>query len=169
MWIFSSLKRKSTERCEEACDALERSVNLPGREPVAALGTLLAQMPEGLRGHVLSCETCRLFAEELMEVRALFGEREEKAEPGQYFLARVMSAIADRELQLEKSAQTWAAVPRLAYRLTVLASLVLLIAGSWVYRMPQPGATAGLNPQVSEGLVDAGFMQDDLLVSSTGR
>jgi hypothetical protein len=169
MWIFRNSKRNSAESCERACDALERSVDPAGPERVAALGALLAQIPEDLREHVDSCEACRVFAGELLEARVLLAGRETKAGPGPYFLTRVMTSIADRELQLEKSAQTWAAVPRLAYRLSVLASLVLLIAGSWVYRMPAPAATAGLSSQPSEGLVDAGAVQDDLLVSSVGR
>jgi hypothetical protein len=151
------------------CDALERSVDPAGPERIVALATLLAQVPEELRGHVYSCEACRVFAGELLEARALLRGQATKAEPGPYFLARVMTSIADRELQLEKNAQTWAAVPRLAYPLSLLASLVLLIAGSWVYRLPAPATSAAAGSPPSEGLVDVGAMQDDLLVSSAGR
>jgi len=165
MWMFRNGKRASAEQCALACDAMERSAPPPGGE----LGGLLAEIPEGLREHVRSCEACRLFAEERVAVRELLAPRAGSAEPGPYFLARVMDAIARREQQLERSVQTWAAVPRLAYRLTVLACLGLLIAGGWVYRLPAPATTASLSAQPSEGLVDAGATQDDLLVSPAGR
>lgn len=167
MWMFENSKGKRAERCEEASDALERSLQSAGGERAAA--ELVERLPEALRAHVSACEACGLFAEELVEVRALLGAREKKAEPGPYFLARVMNSIALRERQLERSSQTWAAVPRLAYRLTVLASLVLLIAGSWAYRLPAPATTASLNAPAAEGLIDAGPAQDDLLVSPAGR
>jgi hypothetical protein len=81
-----------------------------------------------------------------------------------------MATIADRESQMDRATQTWAAVPRLASRLTVLASLGLLVAAGWVYQMPKATTTAGLNsPQVAEGLLDNGVAQDDLLVSPAGR
>jgi len=170
MWMFTNSKGKSAERCEEACDALERSARTPGGERIADLRTLLEEVPEGLAQHVRTCEACRLFAEELVQVRALFAERGAKPEPGPYFLARVMNSIADREMRLEKRAQIWAAVPRLAYRLTVLASLVLLAAGSWAYRLQTPkSANTSLSAQSGEGLVDAGSLQDDLLVSAADR
>jgi len=171
MWSWPRLSKKSQSYCDQVCDSLERTLSPEHRDDAATLATMLAQLPEGVRKHVYSCETCRIFADELLEVRAIFATREAKAaQPGPFFLARVMATIADRQSQLDRATQTWAAVPRLASRLTVLASLGLLVAASWVYQMPKTTTTAGItSPQASEGLVDVGATQDDLLVSPAGR
>lgn len=171
MWSWPRLSTKSQSYCDQVCDWLERSVSRGDRDDTVALGTVLAQLPEGLRKHVYSCETCRLFADDLLEVRGMFAGREAEAgQPSPFFLTRVMATIADRETQLERATQTWAAVPRLASRLIVLASLGLLVAGGWVYQMPKTTTTAGISsPQASEGLVDVGNTQDDLLVSPASR
>ena len=166
MWRW---KRNANPQCESICDALETSAARDWRGEIAAPGTLLAQLPPDLRQHALSCEACRVFAEELAEARAILGVAECKAEPGPFFLARVMASIASRESELESKAQTWAAVPRLASRLTVLASLGLLIAATWLYQMPSAAHLAGWNSSQWAGLVDTATAQDDLLVSPAGK
>jgi hypothetical protein len=166
MW---SLKNKTTAECEGICDALEASAARGARGEIAAAGTLLAQLPHAMRQHALSCEACRMFAEELVEAREILGAVKNRAEPGPFFLARVMASIASREAELESKAQTWAAVPRLASRLTVLASLGLLIAATWLYQMPSAATIAGWNSSQWAGLVDTSAMQDDLLVGPAGK
>ena len=109
-----------------------------------------------------------MFAGELAQAREILGVMESKAEPGPFFLARVMASIASREAELENQAQTWAAVPRLASRLTVLASLGLLIAATWLYQMPAANI-AGWNSSQWAGLVDTSATQDDLLVSPADK
>ena len=99
----------------------------------------------------------------------MFEVHESNARLSPFFLTRVMASIAEREAQLERSTQTWAAVPRLAYRLSVLASLGLLIAASWVYEMPKYSSVSFNSQQYAEGLADAGTVQDDLLVGSVSR
>jgi hypothetical protein len=165
MW---GLTRKQNTECEQVCDALE--VSAPNsRGKVVGAGTLLAELPQSMREHIVSCEACRMFAEEIVEARELLGARPEKAEPGPFFLARVMATIVAREAEMERSAQTWAAVPRLASRLTVLASLGLLIAATWVYQMPSDAGGANWNAQQWAGLVDTSVVQDDLLVSPASK
>jgi hypothetical protein len=167
MW---QLKNEANAECECICDALEASATLETRGETAASGTLLEQLPHNMREHIYSCEACRTFAEELVEAREVLRVQEVKAEPGPFFLARVMASIASKEAQLERSAQTWAAVPRLASRLTVLAWLGLLIAATWVYQMPNATTTvAGWNSSQWAGLVDTSSVQDDLLVSPAGK
>jgi hypothetical protein len=170
MWL---LTKRTGKQCEGVRDALERSTEQREAEGIVALETLLARLPERGRKHVTECSDCRTFAQELLEVRGMFESEENGARPGPYFLARVMAAIADREMELEKSAQTWAAVPRLAYRFSVLVSLTLLIAGSWLYQRPAHTVTvAGVSvEQSSEGLVEGGgtTMQDDFLLNTAGR
>jgi len=158
--------------CESVRDALERSVHGGESDRVVALGTLLTQLSDSARNHVSCCEDCRIFADELLEVRGMFRGDIAGPQPGPYFMARVMASIADREVQLENNSRTWAAVPRLAYRLSVLASLTILIAGSWLYQRPQrPSTVASVSTeQLSEGLVEgSGVGQDDLLVSPGSR
>lgn len=170
MWNLGA-SRKSKGVCDEVCDALERTGSNGAAEAQTTLGSLLSELPPAQREHLASCERCRAFASELLEVRTLLAEQLARPEPGPYFLTRVMTAIAEKERLLESKTQTWAAVPRLAYRLSLLASLSLLIAGSWLYEMPRPSTTvAGVSSQqLSEGLVDTGAMQDDVLISEVGR
>jgi hypothetical protein len=180
------LTRGYKRECADFHDAIERISSVKRCEDVMALNNvaresmapdtiapdaLLARLPEGARKHVNHCGDCRSAARELLEVRAMFQREDTGAQPGPYFLARVMAAIADRELELEKSSQTWAAVPRLAYRLSVLASLTLLVAGSWLYQQPHHATVAGVTTaQSNEGLVDGGgTIQDDFLLSSAER
>ena len=167
MW---RLKNKANAACERICDALEASAAPEKRGEISASGKLLGRLPQEMREHVSSCEACRTFAGELAEAREILGVIENKAEPGPFFLARVMASIASKEAELERSAQTWAAVPRLASRLTLLASLGLLIAATWVYQMPSAAnAVAGWNSPQWAGLVDTSAVQDDLLVSPAGK
>jgi hypothetical protein len=159
---------KANPECERICDALEASAAPEARGEIVAAGTVLAQLPASMREHVYSCEACRTFAEELVEARVILSAQAIQAGPGPFFLARVMASIASREAELLTSARTWAAVPRLASRLTVVASLVLLIAASWVYQMPAPAGVTGWNSQQWAGLVDTS-VQDDLLVSPADK
>src|SRR5215467_15319996 len=161
-------KNKANAQCECVCDALEASA-LRARGGTAASGAALAHLPEAMREHAFSCEACRAFAEELAEAREILGVMESKAEPGPFFLARVMASIASREAELENQAQTWAAVPRLASRLTLLASLGLLIAATWLYEMPAATNLSGWNSSQWAGLVDTSASQDDLLVGPAGK
>ena len=169
MWLLS---RGFKSECAEFHDALEHVSNA---DDVAlngvALESLLAQLPERARQHANVCCDCRSAAGEFLEVRTLFQHQDSGTEPGPYFLTRVMAAIAGREAELEKSAQTWAAVPHLAYRLSLLVSLSLLVAGSWLYQQPRHVTVAGVSmSQNNEGLVEgSGAIQDDFLLNPADR
>jgi hypothetical protein len=158
MW---RLTNKIAKECQSTQDSLERS---------SSRAAEARALSESVRTHLVACGECRIFAEELHEVRGMLRQDSSGPQPGPFFLARVMASIADQEVELEKRSQIWAAVPRLAYRLTVLASLTLLVAGSWLYQPPNhKSATAGVNAeQSSEGLVDAGTAnnQDDFLLNT---
>jgi len=157
--------------CAKVHDALQGISSAEQSEGVLALGVLLAQLSEEVRAHVNACDDCRLFAAELLEVRGMFQYADTGPQPGPYFLARVMAAISDREGELQRISQTWAAVPRLAYRLSVLASLSLLVAAGWLYQQPRHASIASVNAQNTEGLVDSSgnTVQDDFLLNTADR
>jgi hypothetical protein len=173
MWF--KIKRNS-KQCDAAQEAL-RLCSESGQDFVSA-GTLIAQLPAAMSAHVNSCADCAAFASELCDVRELFSEvatsNELRCQPSPYFLAKVMAAISERERELEAGAQTWAAVPRLAHRVSALASITLLIAGSWLYQQPRNNPatqTIASGDQSSEGLVEgsASNIQDDFLLNPADR
>jgi len=178
MWMLSN---KIARDCEATREDLESTTGRQAVDEFISLDALLEQLPQNGRLHASGCAECQIFAKDLLELRKIFAVECEDvrdfsaklAQPGPFFMARVMAAIKAREAEEVKSAQTWAAVPRLAHRLTVLASLTLLIAGSWLYQRPvQPNTVAGISAeQNSEGLVDGGstVVQDDFLLNTADR
>jgi hypothetical protein len=174
MWL---LKKRINTACEGLRDALERTPSRADAEGVIPQESLLAHLPENARKHFTQCSQCRSFADELLEVRAMLESEQagspSRPQPGPYFLTRVMAAITDRQAELDQRTQTWAAVPRLAHRVSALASLTLLIAGSWLYQQPRhPSAQPGIGTeQNSEGLVEGGAnaVQDDFLLNAADR
>jgi len=168
MWLTTSVYGSE---CAKVHDALQGISSAEQSEGVLALGVLLAQLSEEVRAHVNACDDCRLFAAELLEVRGMFQYADTGPQPGPYFLARVMAAISDREGELQRISQTWAAVPRLAYRLSVLASLSLLVAAGWLYQQPRHASIASVSAQNTEGLVDSSgnAVQDDFLLNTADR
>jgi hypothetical protein len=170
MWLLS---RGIKSECAEFHDVLDHVSDVDQVERCGvAVESFLAQLPEHARQHANVCGDCRSAAGELLEIRRMFQHQDNGSEPGPYFLTRVMAAITDREAELEKSAQTWAAVPRLAYRLSVLASLSLLLAGGWLYQQPRHVSVAGVSmAQNNEGLVEGsgGATQDDFFLNPADR
>jgi len=69
--------------------------------------------------------------------------------------------------------QTWAAVPRLAYRLSVLASLSLLVAAGWLYQQPRhasvTSASAAQNYRRTCRLAAATLCRMIFLLNPVGR
>ena len=155
-------------RCETVRDALEHTNTAGSAGRFASRIDVLAQISEAQRDHLGACEDCRIFADELFEARQLLQAEVSGPQPSQFFIARVMASISEREAQREeREAQTWAAVPRLAYRLSVVASLALLIAGGWLYQRPQTQARiVSASEQHAESLFDGGPpAPDDVLVN----
>ena len=68
------------------------------------------------------------------EVRQLLREMEaHHAEPSPFFAKRVMVAIEAREMELTSRVRAWAAVPAFASRVSAVAVVLLLLAGTWLY------------------------------------
>jgi hypothetical protein len=169
MWLTAS---GYGSECAKVHDALEDISSGEQSKGVLALGVLLAQASEEVRAHVNACDDCRMFAAELLKVRGMSQYADTGPQPGPYFLARVMAAISDREGELERISQTWAAVPRLAYRLSILASLSLLVVAGWLYQQPRHASiTSASAAQNTEALVDSSgnTVQDDFLLNTADR
>jgi len=56
-----------------------------------------------------------------------------RAEPSAFFAKRVMAAIDAQEAELGRRSRAWAAVPVFASRLSAIAALLLVMAGTWLY------------------------------------
>lgn len=80
------------------------------------------------------------------EVRQLLRELGAySAKPGPFFARRVIAAIEAREAELTSRVRAWAAVPTFASRLSAVAVMLLLLAGTWLYTgsSRRPTATSG--------------------------
>lgn len=170
MWNWTA---KVHPQCYGVRDALERTSATDPAGGATSRIDVRAQLSEAHRAHLNVCESCGAFTDELLETRRLLRSEVPEPQPSPFFAARVMATIADREAQLrERETQTWAAVPRLAYRLAAVASLALLIAGGWLFQRPAQKASVTLTAadQHAESLVDGGTpAQDDLLVNLAER
>lgn len=107
------------------------------------------------------------------EVRQLLREvNARRAEPGPFFAKRVIAAIEARELELTGRVRAWAAVPAFASRLSAVAVMLLLLAGTWLYT-----GTAQRSSAAASGLFEdsaaaaASSSQDDVftMVAEDGR
>lgn len=138
MWwrkILSSCKRHEKELGTLAEEAPE---GLP-------LEALIEQAGSTLRGHLLSCEACRVLLRDSLEGRQLLREAYSPAQdPGTVFTGRVMAEIRSREAQRFPTANLWFAVHTLAVRVAWVAALVLLVCSGWLYEyqpaQPAPSA-----------------------------
>lgn len=65
-----------------------------------------------------------------------------RAEPSPFFAKRVMAAIEVREAELGRRSRAWAAVPVFASRLSAIAAILLVAAGTWLYTGSRPSVTA---------------------------
>ncbi len=91
------------------------------------------------------------------EVQSLLRDLEAgRAEPGPFFAKRVMAAIESREAEITRGSRAWAAVPAFASRLSMIAALLLVVAGTWLY-------TGGQRPIVAQG----GIFEDSAAAASS--
>jgi hypothetical protein len=119
------------------------------------------------KDHLAACPECQTVADDKLMSRALLRDVPVSAAlPGPWFATRVMAAIAARESELTQSLDAWAAVPRLAARLTWISALALLLAGGWLYESPKVTQTS-VNQATGESIFDLPQPQapDDVLPS----
>jgi hypothetical protein len=79
------------------------------------------------------------------EVRELLrGLKSRRAEPSPFFAKRVMAAINATEAELARRTRAWAAVPAFASRLSAIAAILLVAAGTWLFSGSyRPSALSG--------------------------
>jgi hypothetical protein len=164
MWNLLRMlrKKKNENECGRLRDALENVAD------VAALSSAQQE-------HLTECPVCQAAADEVLMSRSLLREMASvAATPAPWFAPRVMAAIAAREAELRQSLEAWAAVPRLAARMTWVTALALLLAGTWLYRAPKstpsPRGQATIeslfdSPQSPAAQDDVQLTQDDVLLS----
>ena len=153
MWDLLKITKKLDE-CGRLRDALE------GAAETAALSRAHQE-------HLAACPQCQVAADDIAMSRALLREVPARAAlPGPWFAPRVMAAIAARESELRQSLEAWAAVPRLAARLTWLSALALLLACTFLYQLPKFTPRSS-NETVAESLFDSpqsSISQDDAVL-----
>jgi hypothetical protein len=142
--MFNLLGMKKRRECSHVLDVLENSA-----EGTAALSA--AQ-----REHLAACSDCQDAADAFLVSRSMLQELSAReAAPGPWFAPRVMAAIAAREAELRQSLDAWAAVPKLAARLTWVSALALLLASTWLYETPKRTQTSAANQ--SQGTIESLF------------
>ena len=152
--MWNLLKARMNERkCSAVRDALENAREAPA-------------LSAAQRAHLAACAECQTAAEDILATRNILAELPRAAEPGPWFAPRVMAAIAARESELRQTLEAWAAVPRLAARLTWLSALALLLASTWLYQLPKSTPNSS-NGAAAESLFDspqASAAPDDVVV-----
>jgi hypothetical protein len=127
----SWLRRKSGE-CRAAEGWMQNLLNSSTAH--TAEECLSAGNPD-LRGHLEICRECRAELEEALAVRQLLGRHVPPADdPGAFFAARVMGAIAQQEaVSSTTSANPWYPVLAMAERVALVSALMLVLATTWLY------------------------------------
>jgi hypothetical protein len=151
--MWNLLKAKTKEGCRGLLVALEAAAGPENLSPAQ-------------REHLSSCPDCQTTAEDIAATRNILQQAPPRVQPGPWFAPRVMAAIAARESDLRQSLEAWAAVPRLAARLTWLSALALLLATTWLYQLPK-STPRSANDSSVESLFDASQSsspQDDVVL-----
>ena len=151
--MFSLLKRDRAT-CKSLRDSLEDASGADALSPVQ-------------QKHLAECPDCQAAADDLLMSRILLKKIPSvTATPAPWFAPRVMAAIAARESELRRSLEAWAAVPRLAARLTWISALALLLASTWLYQLPKSTPNSSGQSSVDTLFdIQPSAAQDDLLLA----
>jgi len=156
MWNLLRV-RKNHGECSRLRDALENVAD------VTALSSVQQK-------HLAACLACQAASADISMTRIVLRDVR-AALPEPWFAPRVMAAIAARESELRQSLEAWAAVPRLAARLTWISGLALLVASTWLYQLPKFTPISG-NESAVESLFDSSqssASQDDVVPLENAR
>ena len=125
----------TTKDCQKTLDELER-VRIED-DGVVSGENVLEELSADSRAHAVRCLDCRAAVEQFAEARNLLQPLTQmQAEPGPWFVPRVMAAIEAREREEERDG-VWANVRRLAPRLVALCTLLLVLGSTWAMRVRQ--------------------------------
>ena len=151
--MFSLLKRDRAT-CKRLRDSLEDASGAGALSPLQ-------------REHLAECPDCQSAADELLMSRILLKKIPSVTPaPAPWFAPRVMAAIAARESELRQSLDAWAAVPRLAARLAWISALALLLATTWLSRLPKSTPSSSGQSSVDTLFdIQPSAGQDDLLLA----
>jgi hypothetical protein len=170
--------------CEQYREALEDL--RPDVDRAAASAELANSLPSEVVEHARECDTCEEAAETFWTSEDLLAGALELArehhnaamnETKPWFAARVMTKIAEREMEGRRALTEWSgAVAKLASRLVWVSALLLLVGTTWFYgpnggplNTPSVQSKAEATPQY---LFDSAAGQgtvDDALVSPPER
>jgi len=123
------------------------------------------------RAHAQSCPACSLALSDRIAVSALLHPVAAFApQPGPWFSARVMSAIAARQNEADQRDVVWRNVRSLAPRLVAACMLILVVIGGWAYQshrdtLARAQATHPYDTIFEQGT--DGAYSDDVLASAS--
>jgi len=139
-WFLNLLEELSADRSRSATPDL-----------------LLGELPQLARDHVSQCSDCRAAIADFAETRQLFhGLACDTPEPGPWFTRRVMNSIAAQEHDAEERQEGfWIGVRRLAPRFVALATLLLMLGGTWAFQERRAANSRALEVSPVEGIFES--------------
>jgi hypothetical protein len=155
---------RENENCQRFRDFLE---SLPAGEGMRrSVEEWRTALPESEARHVANCQECLQAVEELVETREALAEFE-TPQPGPWFKARVMAAIAAQEREEESTDGVWIYVRRLAPRAVALSALLLVLGGSWAVQQRSRDQASSKGGDIVFDAVPGQNLYDDGLVNVT--
>jgi hypothetical protein len=145
---------------------------LPSDRPGAATSELLlAGLPQLARDHLSQCSDCRAAFTDFADTRQLFLElARQSPEPGPWFTRRVMNSIAAQEHEAEERQEGfWIGVRRLAPRFVALATLLLMLGGTWAFQERRAANSRALAMGPVEGIFESAPsapVNDDIIATT---
>lgn len=152
---MNELPKDEKVNCEWFLNLLEA---LPAdRLEMATSERLLTELPQLARDHVSQCADCRAAVADFADTRQLFHELSRKSlEPGPWFTRRVMNSIAAHEHEAEERQEGfWIGVRRLAPRFVALATLLLMLGGTWAFQERRAANSRALEMGPAEGIFES--------------
>jgi hypothetical protein len=153
--------------CQEFFEELDRlPPELPKDYRAVGWRSLLSQ---GVREHILKCAECEAAFDDFVATRQAFhGMLEDTAQPGPWFVSRVMAKIRAQERELEEQANgVWINVMKLAPKLSAVAAVLLLVGGTWAMQLRRVEQSRQQS-RAAEGLFESAPnapLNDDIVAS----
>jgi hypothetical protein len=163
------LPKKESSGCREFREELETTPL--GVTTGNELSRVQEHMSPASREHASGCAECREAEEDLAVTRSALQPLEELAgESGPWFSTRVMAAIAARQAEMDLRDGVWMSVRRLAPRLVVASTLLLVLASTWTYQLRHTDVTRRAQAVSSDTVLEPGGaapLNDDVLISAS--